>query len=1021
MTLTVKQRRRRIERRLPELRFWIDRAFVDLDGWRCNGEPIALGQPWPVRDGLVTFERSDISVPADWPLEDCRLDLDLGGEGLLQVQYPDGSSEGWGLDPWHRHIPLRGHSFTLAASVVARGPGGTPRRDARLASARLVLVDRPVERFWRSLRLVAEALAVLEAEEVAVPVLEAAEQALTLLSWPSMTDDYIARAAGGQQLQSIWSLPPDLDPHPPGLTEEERAGVVAALECLESGLRALQDRYPRHGGIALTGHAHLDLAWLWPMTETRLKAQRTFSTVLGLMDRYPELRFNQSSAQLYTFVENDDPALFARVREKVAAGQWEPVGGMWVEPDINMPCGESLVRQVLYGQRYFERTFGATHTVCWLPDCFGFSPALPQILRGAGIDGFFTIKLTWSETNVFPYDLFWWEGLDGSRVLAHTFDNPGIGDSGLSGYNADTGPATLVQTWRNFRGKHRFGESLLSFGYGDGGGGVNAEMLEQVRAEEPFPAIPRTHYTSVREFYRRMAEAVEGETLPVWVGEMYLELHRGTLTTQGQTKYLHRRAERALIAAEVVRSLHRLAGGPEPASLERLWHLVLRNEFHDILPGSSIRQVYETANRELTEVIDASRAIARDQLAALAGRQRLPAGDGSALLVLNPECSARPVRLTLGEALPGAQPVEGGAVLTALESVPGLGLAVVAPAEPEHPVSVSREGLENRFLRVTLSHDGTLASVYDTIAGREVLAAPGNALWAYVDKPPSWDAWDIDSGYPMDGRALVAESIEVVEAGPHRGAIRIIWRFRDSAVTQDVRLWANSPRLEFRTTLDWHDRRWLLKARFPLAVRSPHATFETAFGVLERPTHRNTSWEAARFEVAGHRFADLSEPGYGVALLNDGKYGHHALGNELGLTLLRSPVYPDPLADEGRQTFTYALLPHQGAWLEGGVLMEAEDLNNPLLAHPVRSDHVGPLPSPLQVTGLPVGLGTLKPLEDGDGLVLRVYEPQGARGHLDLTLPDGWRVEEIDLLERPLGGAQHELSPFQIRSWRLAR
>jgi alpha-mannosidase len=514
-----------------------------------------------------------------------------------------------------------------------------------------------------------------------------------------------------------------------------------------------------------------------------------------------------------------------------------------------------------------------------------------------------------------------------------------------------------------------------------------------------------------------MGEAVEAEKLPVWVGEMYLELHRGTLTTQGRTKHLHRRAERALVAAEVAASLHHLTGGPEPASLERLWHLVLRNEFHDILPGSSIREVYETANRELSEVIEASREVVREQLAAA----HVPAGERSALLVLNPECSPRPLRLTLDGLVPGAQAVEGGAVLTSSVTAPGLGLAVVAPAEPEHPVAVSPGRLENRFLRVTLAADGMLASVFDKIAGREALAGSGNALWAYVDKPPSWDAWDVDSGYPMDGEPLVAESITVAETGPHRGAIRIVRRFRDSTVTQDVRLWANSPRLEFHTTVDWHDRRWLLKARFPLAIRAPYATFETAFGVIQRPTHRNTSWEAARFEVAGHRFADLSEPNYGVALLNDGKYGHHVLGNELGLTLLRSPIYPDPLADEGEQTFTYALLPHTGTWLEGGVLVEAEDLNSPLLVHPVQTDRTGPLPSPLGLSGLTLGLGTLKPLEDGGGLVLRVYEPQGARGAVQLALPEGWQAEEIDLLERPLGEAQYELAPFQIRSWRLTR
>jgi len=317
-----------------------------------------------------------------------------------------------------------------------------------------------------------------------------------------------------------------------------------------------------------------------------------------------------------------------------------------------------------------------------------------------------------------------------------------------------------------------------------------------------------------------------------------------------------------------------------------------------------------------------------------------------------------------------------------------------------------------------LDEHGRLASFLDKRAGREVLAGPGNQVWAYVDKPRQWDAWDIDADYALDGEELLeAESIEVLERGPHRVAVRIRRRFRGSSLTQDVRLWANSPRLDFRTTIDWHDRRWLLKARFPLAVRADHATFETAFGVIRRPTHRNTTWEAARFEVAGHRFADLSEPGFGAALLNDGRYGHHAIDNELGLSLLRSPIYPDPLADEGSQVITYSLYPHHGGWHEGGVLAEAEDLNAPLLA----TRCAAPEPrtwKAVELGGLGLGLGALKAAEDGEGLVLRLYEPQGARGAATVTLPSGWRLaSELNLLEDALGEPDLQFSPFQVHTW----
>jgi len=1018
--VTRPQRLKRLRSRLSELRQWIDRAYVDVGGWEFGGSPLALGERWPANVGVQLLRCAGVRIPAEWQLADCRLDLDLGGEGLLRILYSDGREESWGHDPNHRRFPLRGPSFDLEAEVVARFPFGQPNRDARLARARLILVDSAVERSVRQIYLVAEAVGVLESHEVAEPLLAAAERALDAICWPSATGEYVARTAGTPDLQHIWSLPPGLDSHPPGLSAEERATVAAAGALLEADLLALAARYPPVGAVAVTGHAHLDLAWLWPMDETRRKARRTFSTITGLMERYPELRFNQSSAQLYAFVEHDDPALFARIQERVRSGQWEPVGGMWVEPDINMPAGESLARQLLYGQRYFERTFGTTHRVCWLPDCFGFSPALPQLLRLAGIDSFFTIKLTWSETNIFPYDLFWWEGLDGSRVLAHMFDNPGHSESDTGGYNADTGPFTSVSTWRNFRGKHTHPETLLSIGYGDGGGGVTAEMLEQARELQTFPTLPSLRFTSVEAFYNRLHRSVAAHEIPVWLGEMYLELHRGTLTSQGRVKRLHRRAEHDLVAAEFVGAMNHLLGGSEPKSLEPLWHLLLRNEFHDILPGSSIREVYATAERELASVVEQTGRIMDDGLNAIAGRA-VPVGPTAALLLVNPDLTDRPMRLETPAEIPGGQPVEGGYVATAPGTVPGLGFAVVTNLLPAGPVEVSERTLENEMLRVTLRDDGTLGSVLDKESGREVLSDRGNQLWAYVDKPANWDAWDVDAGYERNGAEIDGvEAIDIVERGPHRTAIRVRRRFRNSTIVQDIRLWAASPRLEFKTTLDWHDRRWLLKARFPLAVRSSRASFETAFGVVDRATHRNTSWESARFEVAAHRFADLSEPGFGVALLNDGKYGHHAIGSELGISLLRSPHYPDPLADEGVQTFVYALLPHGGAWPDGRVLMEAEDLNRPLLARTISATGSSAR-RVIDLTGLPLALGSLKAGEEG-GLVLRAYEPYGARGQVAVSLPSGWEMAgDLDLLERPLGDAMLSFSPFQVRTWLLRR
>lgn len=1021
MSLTVDQRRSRVRNRVEELRFWIVRTAIDLNVWRFEGQSLGLGEAWPRHDGIVTLEHPAVRVPDDWAIDATRLDLDVGGEGLVRILYTGGEVQTLGLDPNHTRFVLHERQFALRVEAVARFPFGSPNRNPRLHRARLVVLELAVERLVRRLQLIIETARSLAGHEVASPLVAVAERALDSLQWPSGTEEYLTRVRSSAELQAVWQLPPDNEAADRPLNDEERLSVELALETLEDDLIALRARYPRAGSIALTGHAHIDLAWLWPLEETRRKAQRTFSTVVELMDLYPELRFNQSTAQLYAFIEQDDPSLFERIQERAARGQWEPVGGMWVEPDTNMVAGESLVRQLLYGQRYFQHHFGAIHNVCWLPDVFGFTPALPQLLRRAGIDNFFTIKLTWSETNEFPYDLFWWEGLDGSRVLAHMFNNPGGQDVDTSGYNADPGPDALVDTWQNYRGKLSFPESLLSIGYGDGGGGVTTEMLERARELESFPALPASRFTTVRDFYERAHESVAGTDLPVWLGELYLELHRGTLTSQGLTKYSHRRGERNLVAAEAVAAMRHLLGGPEPTSLEDQWRILLRNEFHDILPGSGIREVYEHAVAEMVGVTDeASDGIHRD-LQYIAHEIVTP-GERDGILALNPDLSARPFRVEFDRRVTGAQSVDGGSVLASPDLVPGLGARTLTDTRPAGTVSISPQHLENQYLHVDVAPDGTLMRVYDKRADREVLSAPGNTVWAYVDKPPAWDAWDIDAGYARAGEELTAsEPIVVIEDGPHRVAIRVTRSFRSSTITQDIRLWSNSPRLDFKTTIDWHERRWLVKARFPVAVRSARASFETAFGLIERSTHRNTTWDTAQFEVAAHRFVDLSEPGFGVALLNDGKYGHDVLGSQLGISLLRSPMYPDPLSDEGSQTFTYSLLPHAEGLEASSVLMEAEDLNRPLIAREVKTAGDSEWQA-VTLRGMTLGLGALKVLEDGGGLVLRAYEPFGARGPITVRLSEGWSLDaELDLLENPEGPAELIYGPFQVHSWRLRR
>ena len=706
-------------------------------------------------------------------------------------------------------------------------------------------------------------------------------------------------------------------------------------------------------------------------------------------------------------------------------------------------------------------------------------------------------------------DLFWWEGLDGSRVLTHTFDNP------VGGYNGELGPRATLATWRNYRGKAHHPESLLTVGFGDGGGGLTDEMLERYRAMQVLPVLPKITFSTVHDFFARAHQHIAEHSdhdiddieqtaeltaepitpsaqdinasrrpLPVWSGEMYLELHRGTTTSQGRTKRLHRQAEQALLAAETLSSMVTLATGksvntlvtPEVSSagyqdaqreannasheadykdnniqdtpnadkadadkadageadktnsthsLESYWRVLLTQQFHDILPGSSIAEVYAQSERDLASIIAASNARIAQQRALLAD-YLVKSGQQDGIFVVNPQACARALRIHLDAPHGDAQETAEGFLLTRAKSILGFSGNVVLAGNIGTPlaVKVSERVLENAFVHVELAADGTIERIFDRHAKRDVLSGRGNRLRAYVDRPRQWDAWDIDEGYAYEGYDISEVSDwRVSEHGPHRVAIAITRTFRNSTIQQELRLWANSARLDIHTHIDWHDRNWLLKAHFPVNIRTQQATFETAFGVVTRPTHRNTSWQQAQFEVTGHRFADVSETHYGVALLNNGRYGHHARnlrhGVDLGLSLLRSPTFPDPLADEGEHEFTYSLYPHAGHWLAGGVLREAEDLNLPLSAQRVRTNFETSLQL-IELKGLPLALAALKPLEDEPGLLLRCFEPQGARGHVRLDLPGAWRaVQELDVLERPLGEPEMHFNPFQVRSWKL--
>ena len=829
-------------------------------------------------------------------------------------------------------------------------------------------------------------------------------------------------------------------------------GVVNGLKRARG---ALEDALARPASasahrVTACGHAHIDSAWLWPLREGRRKCLRTFATAVTLMDRYADYVFAASSAQHFAWVQQDDPVLFERIKQRVDEGRFVPVGGLWVECDVNVPMGESLVRQLVRGIRYFEDELGVRVEEVWLPDAFGFSPSLPQLMRLAGLSYFVSQKLSANERNPFPHSSFMWEGIDGSRVFAH-FPPAQTYSGNMASDELTRGLEVLSQHEAVTR-------SLYLFGFGDGGGGPTAEMLEAARRLRSLEGSPAVEIGHPRSF---LVEArAELDDTPVWCGELYFERHRGTYTSQSATKRGIRRAELGLRRAEVWSTLVPGALGAYPAeALETGWKTLLVSEFHDIAPGSSINWVHRQAVDELAAVdadADAMATSALERLAAFVDTARA----AEPVLVANSQGHDREDLVTLPTSARVASELGSGTSLAAfdpqgvaagpvqlladgqlgfLAKVPSFGYSCYdlrsfegAGAVPAGSLEVNDHRLENDRLRVLLDDDGLLVSVFDKVARREVLAGRGNVLQIFPDYPVNNDAWDIDAtalAQPEEITDLV--DLVVEEEGPVRATLRLTRRFGSSTITQRLSLTPTCRWLDLRSEVDWHERHRLLKVAFPLAVRSPHATYEVAFGLVDRPTHRNTSWDAARFEVCAHRFADLSEPGFGVALANDAKYGYDIAGNVMRLSLLRAPTAPDPLADQGHHRFSYRLVPHCDGLGPGGVVEAAHDLNDPLQALAMDS-HRGelvPSASLLSSDAPNVVIDTVKRADDGRGIVIRCYEAWGGRGVTRISLPQGsTKAVRADLLERevdeiPLmdgGFVEIELRPFEVVTLKIA-
>lgn len=793
------------------------------------------------------------------------------------------------------------------------------------------------------------------------------------------------------------------------------------------------------------GHTHIDVAWWWTVSQTREKTARSFSTVLKLMEEYPDYKFMSSQPQLYVFLKERYPEVYAKVKERVKEGRWIPEGGMWLEADCNLTSGESLVRQFLYGKRFFREEFGVDSKILWLPDVFGYSGALPQIMKECGIDYFMTTKLAWNQIDKFPNDTFLWKGIDGTGVLTHLITTPGVGQdvkkTHFTTYNGMLDADAVIGAWDRYQNKDLNDDVLICYGFGDGGGGPTREMLENsMRLDKGIRGIPKVKQESPLTWFERLDQKVSGnKRLPQWEGELYFEYHRGTLTSMGRNKKGNRKSELAMMDLELLSVLAEKAGAAYPKEeLERMWKVILLNQFHDILPGSSIHEVYEVTKKEYEELLSSAGAMTQTCLAALAG-------EGEGVTVFNTLGFTRDDVVTLPADLAAGSSAladENGTVyplqktadgaVAALKNLPSKGQKtyrlIAADTKEELPFRVDGNHAETPFYSIELDEYGQFASIYDKENDRPVLreGEKGNRLTMYEDKPMNFDNWDIDMYYTEKSwDVLDVQRMEWTELGPVQAVLEIERRISNSLIRQRIIFYADSRQIRFDTYVDWKEHQHLLKVHFPVDVHTDEAAFDVQFGNLTRKIHTNTSWDEARFESCGQKWMDMSEGHYGVSLLNDCKYGHSAGNGIMSLTLIKSGIEPNPVADQEEHTFTYALYPHAGNWREAGTVQEAMKLNQPVYA--VKGGVPGTESSLLSCSHKNVVIETVKKAEDGDGIIIRLYESENARtkAHLALNIPVS-SVEECNCLEESEGevsvngdGFDFVIRPYEIKTYRV--
>lgn len=1035
-------------------------ASGSLKGWeKCD-----IREPWTVLEGHRWY-RTVVRIPEE--LDGCHVEflITTGREGQWDATNPQmlfylNGEMIQGVDVNHREICISreakaGEEFEIAFLAFSGSVPGD-----LILRAELVTVDDRLEKVYY---------------DMLVPV-----KAARLLKKPD-PENY------RRILERLGPAADALDLRQP-YSRRFYDSLDKAEEILREGFyTCVREDGPIVSGV---GHTHIDIAWLWTVEQTREKALRSFSTVLELMERYPDYRFMSSQPILYQFVKEQEPGLYERILEKVKEGRWEVDGAMWLEADCNLPSGESLVRQILKGERFFREEFGIASRCLWLPDVFGYSAAIPQILKKCGIPYFLTTKIAWNQFNQLPNDTFLWKGIDGSQVFvfmptACDFDktlglNVSFTDTrNTTTYTGIVNPNMVLGTFKRFQNRDLTEDTLMLFGFGDGGGGPTKEMLEEAeRLKYGLPGIPRFIQEPEREFFDRTYERIAHKPgMPVWDGELYFEYHRGTLTSMGRNKRNNRKSEILYEQLEILGVMAEQAGCPYPEkTLRQGWDVILLNQFHDIIPGSAIGPVYEQTDKEYEEILTAGARKARTLAGCLGkmgeeGREQeekdrhaiegtRQCGSEGALVVVNTlgfvrndvvEVSGagsdiRRIRDGAGKDCP-MQYTYDGKLLFFAKGLPPVGARTYElvknggdgsgrPESPDSQKNIQKpfdtwEGVfENPWYRAEFNEQMELTALVEKKTGCQLLkeGRVGNQLMSYEDRPMNWDNWDVDMFYQRKPYGPDQVSAPILkERGPVRTVVGIRMVFADSVVEQDIVLYPELPRIDFVNRAEWNNHHLLLRVNFPVNVNSVKASYEIQFGNVERETTSNHSWDTAKFEVCAHKWADLSENGLGVSLLNDCKYGHSVKNGEMGLTLIKAGTYPNTDADMGVHEFTYSIYPHPGRWQEAATVEMAYGLNVPTVTALMPEGRAGNSWSLVSIDQPNCFFETIKKAEDGDGYILRIYENRNTRTRMNVRLGFAvGSVEECDLLERPVRQVDFEeygfddfIKPYEIKTYRL--